>query len=94
MQVNITGVRSGEVLEHIQTNQQHQKISCDCYPYNASSSTLDLQQVTDDFKIFITWSDPHPEMAEQTLAELLSNGKYRLLMLLNVYSQQVLFITV
>ena len=46
--------RANEVLNHIETHQQHQKISCDCYPYNASSSTLDLQQVTDDFDIFIT----------------------------------------
>jgi len=62
--------RSAEVLDHITTNQKNQKISCDCYPYNASSSTLDLQQVTNDFKIFITWSESHPEMAEQTLAEI------------------------
>jgi N-acyl-D-amino-acid deacylase len=27
-----------------------------------------LQQVTPDFEIFITWSDPHPEKAKQTLA--------------------------
>jgi len=62
--------RSREVLDHIEANQKHQEISCDCYPYNASSSTLDLQQVTDDFKIFITWSEPHPEMAEQTLEDI------------------------
>lgn len=59
--------RSTEVLNHIKNNQKNQKISCDCYPYNASSSTLDLQQVTEDFDIFITWSEPYPEKAEQTL---------------------------
>ena len=62
--------RSREVLDHIEANQKNQKISCDCYPYNASSSTLDLRQVTNDFKIFITWSEPHPEMAEQTLEDI------------------------
>jgi len=42
-------------------------VHCDCYPYTAGSSTLDLGQVTDEIDIFITWSDPHPEMARQTL---------------------------
>lgn len=61
--------RAKEVINHIKDAQKSQKISCDCYPYNASSSTLDLNQVTDDFDIFITWSDPHPEKAGQALAE-------------------------
>ncbi len=59
--------RAEEVIEHIEKHQKQQKISCDCYPYHASSSTLDLQQVTDDFDIFITWSEPHPEKAQQNL---------------------------
>jgi hypothetical protein len=46
---------------------------CDCYP-SASSSTLDLKQVTSDFEIFITWSTPHPEMAGQTLQAIANNG--------------------
>lgn len=62
--------RSKEIIDHVKGAQQSQKISCDCYPYNASSSTLDLNQVTDDFEIFITWSDPYPEQAGQTLAEI------------------------
>ena len=71
--------RSKEILEHIKTNQKNQEISCDCYPYNASSSTLDLQQVTADFKIFITWSAPYPEMAQQTLAEIAKQWQVSLL---------------
>jgi len=62
--------RAPEVIEHIEQNQKTQKISCDCYPYNASSSTLDLAQVTEDFDIFITWSKPHPEKSEQSLATI------------------------
>jgi N-acyl-D-amino-acid deacylase len=62
--------RSREIITHIEKAQQHQHIACDCYPYNASSSTLDLAQVTADFKIFITWSTNHPEMAGQTLASI------------------------
>lgn len=45
-------------------------VHCDCYPYTAGSSTLDLGQVTDEIDIFITWSDPHPEMARQPLGEI------------------------
>lgn len=62
--------RAHEVINHIKKNQQQQKISCDCYPYNASSSTLDLKQVTDDFEIDITWSEPHPEKAQQNLTDI------------------------
>ena len=40
------------------------------YPYHASSSTLDLKQVTDEYEIFITWSDSEPDMAGQTLSEI------------------------
>ncbi|HEU0276462.1 MAG TPA: D-aminoacylase [Rhodanobacteraceae bacterium] len=40
---------------------------CDCYPYTASSSTLDLGQVNAETDILITWSEPHPEMARRRL---------------------------
>lgn len=62
--------RAPEVLNHLKKAQQHQPIGCDCYPYNASSSTLDLKQVTADFDIDITWSVPHPEMAGKTLQQI------------------------
>ena len=45
-------------------------VGCDCYPYSASSSTLDLQQVTSDFDIVITWSEPHPEQGGKKLADI------------------------
>lgn len=62
--------RTVETLALFDKQRQHQSIACDCYPYCASSSTLDLKQVTDEFTITITWSQPHPEMAGQTLAEI------------------------
>ena len=49
---------------------KEQAIGCDCYPYAAGSSTLDLRQVDERVKIQITWSTAHPEMAGQTLAEI------------------------
>jgi N-acyl-D-aspartate/D-glutamate deacylase len=71
--------RATEVSNHIQKSQNEQKISCDCYPYHASSSTLDLAQVTSDFDIFITWSDPHPEKSKQTLEAIAQQWQMSLL---------------
>ena len=62
--------RSDEVLQSLDAARVHQSIGCDCYPYAASSTTLDLRQVDERITIAITWSKPHPEMAGQTLAEI------------------------
>ncbi|MDR5819138.1 MULTISPECIES: D-aminoacylase [unclassified Caballeronia] len=62
--------RSTEVLKSIDTTRAGQPVACDCYPYNRSSSTLDLKQVTGDIDITITWSTPHPEMAGKLIREV------------------------
>lgn len=62
--------RSGEVLDALETARQEQEAGCDCYPYAAGSSTLDLRQVDERVKITITWSTPHAEVAGKTLAEI------------------------
>ncbi len=62
--------RSGEVLQVLETARTAQDIGCDCYPYAAGSSTLDLRQVDERVKITITWSTPHPEMAGRSLAQI------------------------
>jgi N-acyl-D-aspartate/D-glutamate deacylase len=62
--------RSGEILHALETARTGQLVRCDCYPYAASSSTLDLRQVDDRVRIDITWSTPHPEMAGQTLEQI------------------------
>jgi len=49
-----------------------QSCNCDCYPYSASSTTLDAWRVDGKMEIYITWSDPHPEMAKQTLKDIAS----------------------
>lgn len=54
-------------------------VHCDCYPYTAGSSTLDLGQVTDEIDIFITWSDPHPAMARQSLKTIAEQWKLSLM---------------
>lgn len=62
--------RSGEVLQSLESAKARQTASCDCYPYAASSSTLDLRQVDERVKITITWSEPHPEVAGKSLREI------------------------
>ncbi|PSW17604.1 D-aminoacylase [Photobacterium sanctipauli] len=62
--------RTVEVLDLMEKTAQHQDVACDCYPYSASSSTLDLKQVTGEIDIFITWSEAHPEYAGKMLKDI------------------------
>nr|WP_086940844.1 D-aminoacylase [Thaumasiovibrio occultus] len=64
--------RSDALLSQLEAGAKYQPISCDCYPYTASSTTLDLNQVTDEIDIFISWSEPHPELSGQLLADIAS----------------------
>lgn len=70
--------RSGEVLTKLETAAANHPVGCDCYPYSASSSTLDLQQVTSDFDIVITWSEPHPHQGGKKLADIASEWQLNL----------------
>jgi N-acyl-D-aspartate/D-glutamate deacylase len=62
--------RSGDVLHALEEARATQPAGCDCYPYAAGSSTLDLRQVDERVHITITWSTPHPEFAGQSLASV------------------------
>jgi N-acyl-D-aspartate/D-glutamate deacylase len=62
--------RSGEVLHALDEARAAQPVGCDCYPYAAGSSTLDLRQVDPRVPITITWSTPHPELAGHSLAHI------------------------
>jgi N-acyl-D-amino-acid deacylase len=64
--------RSLEVLNALDQARAGQRIGCDCYPYAAGSSTLDLEQVDPRVRIEITWSTSHPGVAGRTLAEIAS----------------------
>jgi len=61
--------RSADLLQCLDAAHEGQ-VGWDCYPYTASSSTLDLRQVDERVTITITWSDPHPEVAGQTLNQI------------------------
>ncbi len=67
--------RSGEVLDALETARASQPAGCDCYPYAAGSSTLDLRQVDPRVEITITWSTPHPEVAGEPLARIAETWK-------------------
>jgi N-acyl-D-amino-acid deacylase len=62
--------RSDEVLQVLDAARYRQPAGCDCYPYAAGSSTLDLRQVDPRIQITITWSTPHPEVAGISLAQI------------------------
>ncbi|OXS21838.1 D-aminoacylase [Pseudomonas fluorescens] len=62
--------RSPQLLASLEHAANTHPVGCDCYPYAASSSTLDLKQVTDAFPITITWSTPHPSMGGRDLQDI------------------------
>jgi N-acyl-D-amino-acid deacylase len=62
--------KSGGILRFIEDKDDRQSAAWDCYPYTASSSTLDLRQVDERVDITITWSDRHPEIAGKSLADV------------------------
>ncbi|KPC35787.1 N-acyl-D-amino acid deacylase family protein [Pseudomonas syringae pv. cilantro] len=62
--------RSPQLLAALEKAAQDHPVGCDCYPYAASSSTLDLKQVTDAFRITITWSTPHPDQGGRDLQDI------------------------
>lgn len=71
--------RSGEVLAALDRGAHDHDVACDCYPYAASSSTLDLKQVTDTYDILVTWSEPHPEQGGRLLAAIAADWNVSLL---------------
>ncbi len=62
--------RSNEVLDLFDEARKTQPAACDCYPYAAGSSTLDLRQVDPRIEITVTWSTPHPEMGGKSLGAI------------------------
>lgn len=62
--------RSREVLASLETAAEHQPVGCDCYPYTASASTLDLKQVVPETPILVTWSGPEPAQGGRMLSDI------------------------
>lgn len=70
--------RSREVLAWLDDAAGEHDVACDCYPYAASASTLDLKQVTDAYDILITWSEPHPDQGGRMLAAIAADWQVSL----------------
>jgi len=62
--------RTKETLPVIEAASRKQPVAVDCYPYTAGSTNLRLDLVTDEFRIMIAWSRPHPEMTGRDLADI------------------------
>ena len=62
--------RSVETLKHIAAAMEQQPVSVDCYPYNASSTVLRPEFVARASSVLVSWSEPHPEHAGRTLADI------------------------
>ncbi len=71
--------RSPQLLASLEAAAKTHPVGCDCYPYAASSSTLDLKQVTDAHRITITWSTPHPELGGRDLLDIAAEWSVPLL---------------
>lgn len=71
--------RSREVLHRLDAASGNQDVACDCYPYAASASTLDLKQVTDAYDILVTWSEPEPAQGGRLLAAIAADWGVTLL---------------
>ena len=59
--------RTKETLPVIEAAAKRQPVGLDAYPYAAGSTNLRADLVTDEYRIMITWSRPHPEMTGRDL---------------------------
>jgi len=62
--------RSPETLAAIEAAAKKQAVGVDAYPYAASSTVLDPDEVDESLRTLVTWSDPHPEMSGRDLADI------------------------
>lgn len=62
--------RTKETLPKIEAASHRQPVAVDCYPYIAGSTNLRMDLVTDEYRIMIAWSTPHPEMGGRDLSDI------------------------
>ena len=62
--------RTRETLPVIAEAAKRQPVGLDAYPYNAGSTNLRPDLITDEYRIMITWSRPHPEMTGRDLKDI------------------------
>lgn len=62
--------KSEHAIEKLEAAARKQPCNCDCYPYSACSTTLDLWRVSDQFDILVTWSKSRPEQGRRLLNDI------------------------
>jgi N-acyl-D-amino-acid deacylase len=62
--------RSVETLKIMKKARQNQSVALDIYPYEASSTVLNKNNVENALKTLVTWSDPHPEISGRDINEI------------------------
>jgi N-acyl-D-amino-acid deacylase len=62
--------RTRETLPVIEAAAKRQPVGLDAYPYTAGSTNLRADLVSDEIRIMITWSRPHPEATGRDLSEI------------------------
>jgi N-acyl-D-amino-acid deacylase len=62
--------RSKQSLAALESAAEHQNVCIDCYPYDASSTMLFVQRVSQSRDILITWSSSMPSAAGKMLSAL------------------------
>ena len=60
--------RTKETLPKLEQIALRQRLNIDVYPYAAGSTNLRADLVSDDYRIQIAWSKPHPEMNGRDLS--------------------------
>jgi N-acyl-D-amino-acid deacylase len=62
--------RTRETLPVIEQAARRQPVGLDAYPYDAGSTNLRADLITDEYRIMITWSSPHPEATGRDLSAI------------------------
>lgn len=62
--------RTRHTLRTIAAASRHQAVCLDCYPYTASSTTLDPDRVAGGERVLVTWSAPHPRQQGRLLRDI------------------------
>jgi N-acyl-D-amino-acid deacylase len=62
--------RTRETLPKLEEAAAVHPVNLDVYPYDAGSTNLRADLVTDEYRIMITWSRPHPEMKGRDLVSI------------------------
>jgi N-acyl-D-amino-acid deacylase len=62
--------RTKETLPVIEAAAKRQPVGLDAYPYTAGSTNLRADLVTDEIRIMITWSRPHPKATGRDLKDI------------------------